>query len=114
MQILAVVCWTGGVVSVHKHSVGYKRGLIEAFQFGYRSGRRWPSDATPIFSIGQIRQDDKANVVLGKTLSVLSQTELSEPVCNLLHRGSPTSTLTTLVRRATPSPPSNRACRTLQ
>ena len=27
--------------------------------------------------IGQIRQDDKANIILGKTLSVLRETELS-------------------------------------
>jgi hypothetical protein len=37
--------------------------------------------------IGQIRQDDKTNVILGKALSVLSETELLKPVRNLLHRG---------------------------
>jgi len=30
--------------------------------------------------IGQIRQDEKANIVLGKPLRVLSETELVEPV----------------------------------
>ena len=39
--------------------------------------------------IGQIRQDDKANVVLGKTLRVLSEAELPKPVRDLLHRGRP-------------------------
>ena len=38
--------------------------------------------------IGQIRQDDKANVVLGKALRVLPETELLKPVSDLLHRGS--------------------------
>src|SRR5215831_13793666 len=37
--------------------------------------------------IGQIRQDDKGNVVLGKALRVLPETEFLKPVCNLLHRG---------------------------
>ena len=36
----------------------------------------------------QIRQDGKINVILGKALCVLSETELFEPVRNLLHRGS--------------------------
>ena len=36
--------------------------------------------------IGQIRQDDKIDVILGEALSVLPETELFEPVCNLLHR----------------------------
>ena len=34
--------------------------------------------------IGQIRQDDKTNVVLGKALRVLSETELLEPLSDLL------------------------------
>jgi hypothetical protein len=36
--------------------------------------------------IGQIRQDDKTNVVPGKARRVLSETELLKPVRNLLHR----------------------------
>src|SRR5271170_4507229 len=39
--------------------------------------------------VRQIRQDAKANVVLGKALSVLPQTELLQPFCNRLHRGRP-------------------------
>jgi hypothetical protein len=35
--------------------------------------------------IGEIRQDDKADVVLGKALRVLSETELLKPVRELLH-----------------------------
>jgi hypothetical protein len=35
--------------------------------------------------IGQIRQDGKADVVLGKPLRVLPEPELFEPVRNLLH-----------------------------
>jgi hypothetical protein len=38
--------------------------------------------------IGQIRQDECASVVLGKALCVLPETELLEPVSDLLHRGS--------------------------
>jgi hypothetical protein len=37
--------------------------------------------------IGQIRQDEKANIVLGKPLRVLSETEPFEPVRNLLPNG---------------------------
>ena len=36
--------------------------------------------------ISQIRQDEKADVVLGKTLGVLPEPELLKPVRNLLHR----------------------------
>jgi hypothetical protein len=39
--------------------------------------------------IGQIRQDDEGNVILGKALSVLPEAELLKPIRNLLHRGSP-------------------------
>jgi hypothetical protein len=39
--------------------------------------------------IGQIRQNDKGNVVLGKALSVLPESDGLEPIRNLLHRGSP-------------------------
>src|SRR5271170_1257927 len=39
--------------------------------------------------VRQIRQDAKANVVLGKALSVLPQPELLQPFCNRLHRGRP-------------------------
>jgi hypothetical protein len=39
--------------------------------------------------IGQIRQDEKANILLGKPLRVLSETELVEPVRDLLHCGAP-------------------------
>ena len=37
--------------------------------------------------IGQIRQNDKADVVLGKPLRVLPEAELLQPVGDLLHRG---------------------------
>jgi hypothetical protein len=37
--------------------------------------------------IGEIGQDGKADVVLGKALRVLSETELLKPLRNLLHRG---------------------------
>ena len=37
--------------------------------------------------IGEIRQNDKGNVVLGKAVSVLPETKLLEPFDNLLHRG---------------------------
>ena len=35
----------------------------------------------------EIGQDEKADVVLGKALRVLSKTELLEPISDLLHRG---------------------------
>jgi hypothetical protein len=38
--------------------------------------------------ICEIRQDGKADVVLGKALCVLSEAELRQPVSDLLHRGS--------------------------
>jgi hypothetical protein len=50
--------------------------------------------------IGQIRQDEKANIVLGKPLRVLSETEPFEPVRNLLHCGAPSQrTLRCSMRR---------------
>jgi hypothetical protein len=38
--------------------------------------------------IREIRQDGKADVVLGKSLSVLPEAEFLQPVSDLLHRGS--------------------------
>ena len=38
--------------------------------------------------IRQIGQDGKADVVPGKSVGVLSETELLKPVSDLLHRGS--------------------------
>ena len=37
--------------------------------------------------IGEIRQDDKIDVILGKALRVLPETEFFKPVRSLLHRG---------------------------
>jgi hypothetical protein len=39
-------------------------------------------------SIGQVRPYRYVDVVLGKTLDVLPETELLQPVGDLLHRGS--------------------------
>ena len=36
---------------------------------------------------GEIRQDGKIDVILGKALRVLSETEFLKPVRGLLHRG---------------------------
>jgi hypothetical protein len=36
----------------------------------------------------EIGQDGKADIVLGKSLRVLPETELLKPVSDLLHRGS--------------------------
>src|SRR5262249_60721397 len=36
--------------------------------------------------IGQVTQNIEINIILGKALSVLPETELFEPVRNLLHR----------------------------
>ena len=48
-----------------------------------------PERDTDLFqiSIRQIGEHREINVVLGKALSVLPDTELLEPVRNLLHRG---------------------------
>jgi hypothetical protein len=54
--------------------------------------------------ICQIRQDDKANVILGKTPSVLAETEPLEPVCNLLHRGC-TPARTGVAKQSAPDDP---------
>ena len=53
--------------------------------------RRCPSDDTPIFFevlIGQIGEDGKIDLVFSKALRVLPETELLEPVRDLLHRDS--------------------------
>src|SRR5262249_16690419 len=39
--------------------------------------------------IGQVTQNSKINIVLGKALNVLGHTELLEPVRNLLHCSAP-------------------------
>jgi hypothetical protein len=63
-----------------------------AAQLGYRTQQQTPmperSNAN-LFEvlIGQIRQDDKANVVLGKPQRVLPEAELLKPVSDLLHCG---------------------------
>src|SRR4029450_960532 len=36
--------------------------------------------------VGQVTQNNEINIILGKALSVLPETELFEPVRNLLHR----------------------------
>src|SRR6516225_4889035 len=49
--------------------------------------------------IGQVTQNIEINIILGKALSVLPETELFEPVQNLLHRGPSTDlTLSVLDR----------------
>ena len=50
--------------------------------------------------IGQIRQDDKGNIILGKALNVLRETELLKPIRNLLHRGPSDLTLSVLDQQA--------------
>jgi hypothetical protein len=51
--------------------------------------------------IGQIGQDGKADVVLGKALRVLPETELLKPVSDLLHGGpSPRGCRAELLDRA--------------
>src|SRR6516162_4215344 len=50
--------------------------------------------------IGQVTQNLEVNIVLGKALSVLPETELFEPVRNLLHRRPSTDlTLSVLDRQ---------------
>jgi hypothetical protein len=49
--------------------------------------------------IGQIRQNAKGNVILGKALSVLPETELLKQVRNLLHRG-PRQVSSAMIREA--------------
>ena len=79
---------------------------IGNFQFGNRAQQKTPvaerRDAN-LFEvlICQIRQDDKTNVILGKTPSVLAETEPLEPVCNLLHRGCTPEIFSSMVRSRT-------------
>ena len=67
-------------------------GFIDAFQFGYRAQQQTPvaerchTDPFEIL-ITKIRQDDKANIVLGKTRRVLPEADLFQPLRYLLHRG---------------------------
>ena len=51
--------------------------------------------------ICQIRKDGKIDVVLGKALSVLPETELLEPVRNPLHRGRTPEGFSSMVRSRT-------------
>jgi hypothetical protein len=43
--------------------------------------------------IGEVGQNGKADIVLGKALRLLSETDLLKPVSDLLHRGSASSRL---------------------
>ena len=91
---------------MQSRSIGWKRGFIDNFQFGYRAQQKTPVAErcnANLFEvlICQIRQDDKANVILGKTPSVLAETELFEPVCNLLHRGCTPEIFSSMVRSRT-------------
>src|SRR5262249_1802806 len=67
-----------------------RRTYIDDFQFGYCAqqqtamAKRRNADLFKVL-ITQIRQDDKANIILGKSLSVLPETKLPQPVGNLLH-----------------------------
>src|SRR5215831_26576 len=51
--------------------------------------------------ICEINKDGKIDVVLGKALSVLLETELLEPVRNLLHRGRTPEVYSSMVRSRT-------------
>jgi hypothetical protein len=51
--------------------------------------------------ICQVSKDSKIDVVLGKALSVLPETELLEPVRNLLHRGRAPEVFSSMVRSRT-------------
>ena len=85
----------GGVLR-DRGSCGPCRSLSSIFlttrEFGYRSEQlKSMTQGHPDLSkvlIGQIGQDGKADVVLGKALRVLPETELLKPVSDLLHRGN--------------------------
>src|SRR5262245_53480923 len=63
-----------------------------AFEFGDRAqqlaamAERRNADLFEVL-ICQISKDGKIDVVLGKAVSVLPETELLKPICNLLHLG---------------------------
>ena len=71
---------------------GSLRSIFLPAGFGYRSQQLTPmTERHPdLFKvlIDKIGQDGKADIVLGKALPVLSETELLKPVSDLLHRGS--------------------------
>jgi hypothetical protein len=64
--------------------------LIDAIKLSDRAHQQAPmakrcySDFLEVL-IGHIRQDDKADVILGKALSVLPEAEFLQPLRNLLH-----------------------------
>jgi hypothetical protein len=92
-------------VPVGGFAISVKRGIIA---FGYRAQQQTPMTErrnANLFEvlIGQIRQDEKANIVLGKPLRVLSESELVEPVHDLLHCGAPSDSPSGEHIRATPS-----------
>jgi hypothetical protein len=68
----------------------WRCAFIHNFQFGYRAQKHTPmakrsnADFFEIL-ITQIRQDDKTNVILGESLSVLREAKLTQPVRDLLH-----------------------------
>jgi hypothetical protein len=64
---------------------GWKRRVIDAFQFRYCAQQQTSMAElrhTDLFEvlITKIRQDDKADVILGKALSALRKTQLPQPV----------------------------------
>jgi hypothetical protein len=68
------------------------RVLLDGIQFGYRTLHLAAvTNQNPELLqilIRQIGEDAEVDAVLGKALRVLPETELFEPIRNLLHRGS--------------------------
>ena len=81
MPALGGVLWRGGRCS---RDGGLRSIFLPAGEFGYRSQQLTPmTERHPDLSkvlIGEIGQDRKADVVLGKALRVLPETELLKPV----------------------------------
>jgi hypothetical protein len=89
LAALCGVLWGGGRCS---RSGSLRDIFLAAREFGYRSEELTPmTERQPdLFKvlIGEIGQDGKADIVLGKALRVLPEAELIKPVRNLLHHAA--------------------------
>ena len=67
-----------------------KGAAVARSEIASKSRIRCPSEVTPKFlqvGVCELGEKSKINVVLGKALCVLSETERLKPVSDLLHRG---------------------------
>jgi hypothetical protein len=61
----------------------YRRALLLALSMAERDAKLFEIEIAQVWKHGEI------DIILGKALRVLSETELFEPIRNLLHCGAP-------------------------